>query len=121
MHRPAALAAALLVCAAPASAIDGPVHFTCDLTQSCRVGEACLYADTSFTMVLEEDERLSIILEGATSQARYDTGLRTAAFRANDTVYQLRFTGADTGVVFATQDGQSFEQSQVFWLTCESS
>ena len=118
MHRPAALLAAFFA-ASPAVAVDARAHYTCSFAQSCRVGEACLYADTSFTMVLEGEE-LSVILDGDTARARYDPGLRSAAFRAGDTVYQLRFTADGSGVVFATHDGQAFEDSRALWLTCES-
>ena len=118
MHRPAALFA-LCLGAAPAAAIEARVHFTCAIAQSCRVGEACLYAHTSFTMVLDGDH-LAVILGGATATARYNPELRTAAFQADETVYQMRFTGDGTGVLFATRDGQAFEESQVLWLNCES-
>ncbi|WP_146195177.1 hypothetical protein [Pararhodobacter marinus] len=111
----AATAAALSVL--PALAESQRDAFDCAVLQSCAPGGACTESALAFELAFLGGG-IELSMDGQLHAPVYDGDLRSAAWRHDGTIYQLRFTGDGAGVLTVTPETGDFTQARLEWLHC---
>lgn len=102
---------------APALAEGQRDGYECSGLQSCTPGTACTDGGSGFLLAFLGGG-IEVRINGETLHPVYDGDLRTAAWRSQGAVYQMRLTGDGSGVLTVTPEVGDFTQSRTEWLHC---